>query len=369
MSKRTCNRIPLILLLLVLAAFAVLWQVLPKNGLLAHAVPLVTRDSWMGPERHNGEVRNYDWLTNDEILRFQHNPDKSLTLMRQKVLPPGRTGAATPLSLAPLMQPRSVYISPDRTMLELLYAPRNVPGRGGLASEFVSLHDGRSNGLIPGWTLGTWYDGTNSMCRGEYDKDKKLTVTLQYYDGRKDEDIVVHGVTGAPLMAGNVWPLFVEASGHTVAMSDSYYNGIVTPADKARLGSKLSPVHTFVEFNLKDPNRKATVWTVPVPGDAASFFCQPSPGHDRLLWIVQSNRMPLLVTMTQKLSRPFKQPTCYLCRWMVSDLHGHNMRTLAEFEISSLFFNRPDLISPQWTPDGKHVSFEYQSALYLMNVD
>ena len=106
-----------------------------------------------------------------------------------------------------------------------------------------------------------------------------------------------------------------------------------------------------------------------MPDDAASFHCMASPGHDRLFWIVQSNRMPFLAAMTQKLPKPFKRPTRYLCRWMVSDLDGRNMRTLTEFEISDLHYNRPDMISPQWTLDGKHVSFEYQSALYLMNVD
>lgn len=55
--------------------------------------------------------------------------------------------------------------------------------------------------------------------------------------------------------------------------------------------------------------------------------------------------------------------------WMVSDPQGRGMRPVAEFEISDLYFNRPDLVAPQWTPDGKHVSFEYKRALYLMPVD
>jgi len=369
MTKRTRRKFPLIVVLVLLAAFAVFWRALPKNGLLDHAVPLVTRDNWMGPERRNGEIGNYVWLSNDEILRFQRNPDKTVALMRQKVLPPGKVGAMTPLPVAPLVAPDGVYVSPDRSSLHALYYRRSATRSLRLASEFVSLRDGRSSGLIPGWLLGTWYEGTHRLCECEYEKDKRLTAVLHDYDMHKDEEIVVHGLTGAPLMVGNVWPLFVESSGRVVAMSDSYYDGIVTPADKVRLGSKLSPVHTFVEFNLKDPDRKGKVWTAPVPKDAASFQCIVSPGHDRLFWIVQSNRMPFLATMTQKLPKLFKQPNRYVCRWMVSDLDGRNMRTLAEFEISDLHYNRPDLISPQWTLDGKHVSFEYQSALYLMNVD
>ena len=369
MTKPRRNRISLLLILLILAAFAFFWRVLPKNGLLTHATLLVARGQWMGPERRNGQVRNYEWLTNDEILRFQRNPDQTLALMRQKVLPPGAIGAMTPLPVAPLVMPDSIMVSPDRTYLQALYIRRNIPRPHRMASEFVSLRDGRSHGETPRWVLGTWYEGSHSLCECVYEKDRRLTAILHNYDTHADKEIVVGGLTGAPLMVGNVWPLFVEASGRTVAMSDSYYDGIVTPAEKVTLGSKLSPVRTFVEFNLKDPNRKGKVWTVPVPEDAASFHCMVSPTHDRLFWIVQSNRMPLLVTMTQKLPKFFKQRPRYLSRWMVSDLDGRNMRTLAEFEISDLFYNRPDLISPQWTLDGKHVSFEYQSALYLLDVD
>ena len=367
MTKSARVRFSALFVLLVSGSLFAVWRTLPREGLLSHAVPLVTRDSWAGPERRNGAIGNYVWLTNDEILLFQLSPGKTLTLLRQKVLPLGQVGPATPLPIGSLAQPMGVRVSPDRASIHLLYSRRGAPRKARMTSEFVSLRDGRSSGVIPGWALGEWYPDAQSVCECEY--DKKLVAALHYYDGRKDKEIVVNGLTGAPLMTGSVWPLFVEASGRVVAHGDSYYDGIVTLAQKATLGSKLSPVQTFVEFNLKDPNRAGRVWTVPVPADAASFYCLASPTHDRLLWIVQSNRMTPLSAITQKLPRPFKQPTRYLCRWMISSLDGRNMHTITEFDISDLYFNRPDLVSPQWTPDGKHISFEYKSALYWMTAD
>ena len=357
-----------VLLLLVCGAFFAVWRAVPREGLLDHAVPLITRDKWVGPERRNGSIGNYVWLTNDEILLFQLHSRQNFNAASAEGSAAGPGGGRRHRCLlAPCREPMGVTISPDHASIHLLYSRRGAPRGKRMTSEFVSLHDGRSSGVIPGWALGTWYEGAQSVC--ECDFDKKLVATLHYYDGRKDKKIEINGLTGAPLMVGNVWPFFIEASGRVVARGDSYYDGIVTPAQKVTLGSKLSPVQTFVEFNLNEPNKKCRVWTVPVPADAASFYCQASPTHDRLLWIVQSNRTTPLCRDPQKLPRPFKQPTRYLCRWMVSDLDGRNMHTITEFEISDLYFNRPDLVSPQWTPDGKHVSFEYKSALYLMPVD
>lgn len=364
MKRLKRGRWLLLIALPLSVVLVVFWRVLPHNGLLDRATVLIPREKWVGAERRNGDVGNYTWLTNDEILLYQRGPGKTLTLARKKVLPVGTEEPSRPLPLAPLANPMSVTLSPDHTMLHVIYP--GIARRTQTRSEFVSLSDSRIQKVI-GWALGSWYEGEAATC--ELDYNQKLSATLHHFDGRKEEEIVVNGVSDVPLMKGNVWPLFIEASGRVVAVGDSHYDGIMTPETKASLGGKLSPVRTFVECNLKEPEKKGKVWTVPVPADAASFFCQASPGHDRLLWIVQSNRMSTLSAMTQKLPAPLKRPIRYLCRWMVSDLYGHNMRTLVEFEISDLFYNRPDLVSPQWTPDGKHISFEYNSALYRLAVD
>lgn len=365
MVKRTRGKFILLLFVSALVALVLGWWLAPRNGLLTHAALLVPRSQWMGPERQNGDIGNYTWLNPEEVLLFERGPLGTILPIRKRVTPPGTVGAAATLPVPPLQPPLIVSLSPSGDTLLVIY--KRVARALSRRSEFISLRDGRSYGIQTKWPLGTWDEAHACVCEFEY--RKTMIATLHYFNGRKEKEITVEGAKDAPVMQGNVWPLFIEASGRTVAIGDSYYEGIVTPADRVRLGSNLSPVRTLVEFNLSEPQKKARVWTVSVPFDAATFLCMVSPRHDRLLWIVQSNRMPLLASLTQKLPRPFKRPPSYLCRWMVSDLDGRNMHSIAEFEISDLHFKRPDLLMPQWNPDGKHISFEYDGALYWLPAD
>ena len=351
-------------LILAAAVIAAMWIGGPKNGLLDHAVLLVRRSEWVGAERRNGSVANYDWISNDELILFTRNNDATISFSRKRVIPAGPSRPATPLPIAPIRRPEFITLLPDRATLHVLRRRTGAPRRISAYSEFISARDGHKVGAHAGYANGEWYAGTKSVCEFEYGAN--LVATVHNYDSGKDERILIGGVNAPGMARGYYWPLFIERSGRAVGIGDSYYDGIVTPADRAKLGIKLSPVRTFVEFNLKYPAKKARYWTVQVPVDAATFYCQVAPGHNRLLWTVQSNRLPPLSSFLQRLPGPLKRNPRYLARWMVSDLEGKGMRTIAEFPISDLHFNRPDLINPRWTPDGQHVSFEFEGALYLL---
>ena len=56
----------------------------------------------------------------------------------------------------------------------------------------------------------------------------------------------------------------------------------------------------------------------------------------------------------------------YLERWMVSDLHGCGMHTIAEVETVASNEDSYSPVNLEWTPDGKYVSFIYHQGLYLL---
>ena len=343
------------------------WFTRPRLGLLNSSVKLVSKENWVGPERHNGDIQNYDWLTDTEVMLYRKNADKTVTLLRKQVVPSGETTNSLQMPLPKISDPMGITLSTERDSLRVLYMRRGAPRKSRLTSELISIEDGKRSGPVPGWLLGTYFAGEKAECAAEFDKE--LVVSLSTFGNRKPRDIRITGLKNPGVMVGNVWPLFIEPSGRIVALGDSYFSGVVKPGDAVKLGSKLSHVRSFVEFNLNHPDQPGKTWAIPVPSDAASFYCEVSPRHDQLLWIVQSNKMPLFTQLSQSLPKALRQHPRYLARWMVSDLAGNNMHTIVEYEISDLYFNRPDLISPKWTPDGKHVSFEYQGALYITSAN
>ncbi len=346
----------------------VLWRVNTRNGLLRSAIVLVSKEHWVGPERHNGDIQNYDWLTDTDVMLYRKNSDNTVSMLRKLVVPNGEASAAVEMPLLKVVNPVGITMSTDRETLRVLYERRSAPRKHRMTSELISIRDGKRYGPVSGWKLGTYYASQRAECECEID-NKKLMASLSTFDSVKPREIEIKGIKDPGAVDGLVWPLFVAPDGHVIAELDSYYSGIVTPADAASLGSKLSPVISFLEFNINHPEQPGKTWSVPVPKDAATFNCGLSPQHNRLLWTVQSNNMPVLTRLSQHLPKAMRLHPKYLARWMVSDLYGNNMRTIAEYEISDLHFNRPDLVTPRWMPDGKHISFEYRSALYMIAVD
>jgi hypothetical protein len=360
------RRVALATALALLVGMALLWRAYTRNNLVASAVKLVSREHWVGLERRNGDIQNYDWLTDTDVLLYRKNADKTVSLLRKKVVPSGDETAATELPLPKLINPFGVTLSPEKDTLRILYEHLNAPRKQRMSSELISMRDGKRYGPVSGWVLGGYFAPRRAECECELDK-KQLKVTLSTFDASKPQVIAITGMKEPGGTDEMVWPMLVGPDGTVVAHIDSYFSGIVTPADSLKLGNKLSRVISFLEFNFNHPEQPGKTWTVPVPEDAATFNCSLSPEHNHLLWEVQSNHMPIISRVAQHLPKALRPHPKYMARWMVSDLYGKNMHTIAEFNISDLYFNRPDLITPRWMPDGKHVSFEYGGALYMLD--
>src|SRR5437773_1557711 len=137
MTSPQRRRLSLALAMLGAVIIAVIWLALPRDGLLDHAVPLVPAAQWMGSERRNGDIANYVWLTNDEVLILRWNRDKTVTLLRKRVIPQGQDAAAVPMALESLRQPEAVTVSPDGGTMHVRYFNPTVPRRKAMTSRFV----------------------------------------------------------------------------------------------------------------------------------------------------------------------------------------------------------------------------------------
>jgi len=352
--------------LIVLTAALVIWRISSRHEFFSSAVMLVSKEHWVGPVLRNAWIQNYDWLTDTEVMLYRKNADKTVSLLRRQVVPNGESTDAVEIPLPKLQNACNITISMDRQSLCVLYMRPRIIGKAGTTSELISIKDGKRSGPVPNWITGLYYPGEKAECTCLY-SGEELMVSLSTFDSRKPRVIPITGLKNTALQYGTVSPLFIEPSGRVVATSDTYYTSVIPPAEETNLSSKISPVRSFVEFNLNHPELPGKSWTVPVPSDAATFNCVVSPQHDRLLWIVQSKYLPAFTQLSQRFPKPIRQHPVYMDRWMVSDLAGNHMHTIAEFEDERTdhHFYRPDPIYPKWMPDGKHVSYEYKDALYM----
>lgn len=357
-----------IILMAAMLGFLI-WRATSNNGLLDHAILIGRFPEWREPPKWNYNGPKYDWLSNEEILLYHPNQYQTYSLLSKKVIPPGVSAPSEPLSARPFSNPMSAALSSDKRTLRLIYRippyHKLAVGKNKAMSRFISLKDGHSSKEIPGWCLGSWREGASSLWDIEY--RGKLTASITHYDTGKKETKVLKAITG--IKDQYLWCNSIDASGRVITMGDSYYDGIVTPSDKVKLGSQAIPFITIYDFNLNAPDAPARSWTVPVPPDAAHFKGTVSPTHDKILWMVESNHIRFPYNAMQHLPGSLKQKLKYSERWMISDLQGHGMRTIAEFQIDDLYFNRLNMISPEWTPDGKNVSFIFEGGLYLLPVN
>ncbi len=368
MKRFSRNRVALAITILTAFVGICVWVSMPRNGLLDHAILIGNFPEWREPLSWSADVPKYDWLTDQEILLYRKNSDQSHSLLRKKILPPGENSLPHPLPVKPFSNTLSVGLSSDGLTIRLVTRiPPGHPlrvGKNKSVSRFISLKDGHMSKEMPGWCLGSWREGDSSVWDiGFWDK---LTASVSHYDTGKKEIKILKAISG--IKDQYLWCDSIDASGRAIAICDSYFDGIVTLKDKVKLGTKAVPFRTIYDFNLNSPDAPARSWTVPIPPDAAHFQGQIAPTHDKILWRVESNRVPFPYNALQRLPGPWKTKPVYLERWMISDLQGHGMRTIAEFQIDDLYFNRPNMISPKWNPDGKQVSFIFQGGLYLLPI-
>jgi hypothetical protein len=125
------------------------------------------------------------------------------------------------------------------------------------------------------------------------------------------------------------------------------------PLVEYALGAVATPVRTF---------------SVPVPGppDAQDMRVRLSPQGDRLLWCFQVYHVPPLAGLGRLLHvRPLFEATGSLDVW-VSQVDGSRPRHIGALNIGSAGY----LAEPvEWTPDGRCISFDYDSVLWTKPVD
>ena len=326
-----------------------MWLFMPKNGLLDRAILVASGQEWVKPTDQSALVPVYEWLNERELLIFKRTDGDKITLFRQQVIPAGIKSPATLMPVSPFSSHSNLEISPNKKTLKLtddhssfMLARRNP-------YKFVSLEDGHTIKKITGSYSGIWKEEDSSFWKFNY-KDG-LSAEIEHYDTGKNESRSLKMFSKS--IKEEISHESYDPSGRVIAFGKSYDSQMV-----------LFPEQTVYDFNinhLETPPRKISF---NFPRNMTLFDSDISISGNKIFWEVCP--VPDYIT-TYILSRlPPPWTPRITIRWIVSDLHGENMHSIAEYQYEGTDNSPLDMGDPKLSPDGKYVSFIHNQGLYLL---
>ncbi len=337
-----------------------MWFFIPKNGLLDRAILVANGPEWIEPTDKSAGIPVYEWINSEEVLLFRPNADQRYSLFRKRVLPLGKGSVAELLPVELFLDLMYAHLLPDKQTLELdTYQNKPTQWRDkepvSEYSHFVSMETGRLISEFPYWcSAGPWNESDSSFWN--FTPQGKPGLEVTHLLTGKIEKRALKAKWGINL--NKIYAESIDRSGRLIAFS--YI--------ASTIGAPLPP-ETAVEFNIYAPNIPARQWVIPAPPDSIYFNGTFSPARDRILWDTASKNAMFPYNVAQRLPGRWKPIPKFLERWMVSDIYGHGMHTIAEAETVDSSEASYSPIYLEWNPDGKHVSFLHKDGLYLLPID
>ena len=123
----------------------------------------------------------------------------------------------------------------------------------------------------------------------------------------------------------------------------------------------------FLEFDLQHLDATPRTWIIPTPKDTTYGNVHISPSGDRLLWRIESREYRFFDRCIHFIIPIFKMKEIFTVSWRVSKLDGSGVREISCHVVPSAGYEKDAI--PEWTPDGKHVSFIYNDVLYRITAE
>ena len=326
-----------------------MWFFIPKNGLLDRAVLIASGPEWIEPTDKSAGIPVYEWLNNREVIIFKRTEDDKITLLRKQVIPAGMKRPAVPMLVSPFRIPTFLEISPNKKTLKIVYYPDSSSSESNVVSKLVSLQDGRTIEKISGLYYGVWREEDSSFWVLIY-RDG-LTAEIRHYDTGKKETLALKTFSGT-IKEEISWETY-DPSGRVIAFGKFY--------DAKRA---LIPNITVYDFNLKHLETPVIKRSFQFSKIINPDDCNISISGDRIFWEGYLVQDYFTTNILSRLPPPWKPRN--RIRWIVSDLHGENMHSIAEYQDESTGDSPLDVSSEKLSPDGKYVSFIYHQGLYLL---
>jgi len=340
-AKRSWKEPACLTILLVgfTAIFLWMWHLRPRVPLLLTvATQAVPKGQFLGPD--------FAWLSNDEYLYVGLD---NLTLFRY------RLSGKVSTQLLKVTGDRSwscaLQASPDGKWL--LWVKRTGHGKyHDLVSQedyLTSLKDGHTHSLDV--FEGHWEPDSRHIIGRYFSGNGSEEPKVGIYDTRVHR--VIQTVSISPKVSSSLYDLIPIPPKRLLECSqtDTLEN---TPLDISEYGGDKT-------LNL------IREWPVKPPHNTTIEETRISPQGNRIAWLVESAYVDAGRAALHRWLPFFKAPSQPREELWISQLDGAGMRIVGQIPIRVRSGNEVRITDLRWLPDGKHLSFSYEDALWTVS--
>ncbi|MCW3097371.1 MAG: hypothetical protein JWL77_2989 [Chthonomonadaceae bacterium] len=342
--------IGLTILLIGITGFAA-WKFQPRVPLLLMiATEVVPKGRYYG-----GPLA---WLSNEEYVCFGAD---SRTLSRYRL----SSGVYTPLLKQFGAQWEGLDVQPSPNGKWLFWVKMKGPPSGAGSGSWLSGPEAFHAYITR--LADTHTRELDGLQGGQWEPDSRHIIDISpLSEGANESTVVIRdALTSSISRTMPFAPNVSSTRGNTIMVAPDRLLGISPIDTLERFSNEYAPVD-ITEYGLDETLHITHKWSVALPPQTTLREAKISPIGDRIAWLVDAKDVAPGLAALHRLIPFIKVPSQPRHELWISRLDGTGMRILGETS-TKVRNGNPLLIGDlRWLPDGKHLSFFYDGALWTV---
>ena len=361
----------------VVAAAVAVWISSRPKSLLDYATPVANTFDWAPGTARNRPYLQFCWLSPTEVLYARSEDGLRMRLMRKRI----DRRAEPPVQLPLTVPAWSVnwQVSPDGRSLSWLELPQSPPWTPLSMSQIrcveATLDGTRIRSIQPRELHTAWSADSKSVLSIISSTTGRpggpLALRSPLSSGKPEQIPLSRPATwidGSMPAPGPLIALHHFPDGRLRIVKNGLF--IIRPPAGQTGGAANTNGLDFADYDLNHPSLPPQTWKAKPPPDIDYGSAIVSPQGDRLFWQAGKTTVSPLEDLIHRAFPSFKVHPQRFAKLFVSDIRGNGMHEIAAYRTQAVSQRTPGVSSPpQWTPDGKNISFAMNGKLYTVPAD
>lgn len=341
-----------ILILLTGVVGGIVWLVKTRTpALLTVASRVTTQGKYSG--------NDFAWISENEYLCVSTDGQ---TILRYRLSDGVRTPLTSPVDN--LSQVANIEVSPNGEWVcwdKLTYA--NASFRSGIYNGSIRSYPYLSH------LSDTHHRQLSGMAGGRWEPDSSHLFSFGTLVVMSDKNRLTvqptvffsDGFEGGDSLNVPIEPAVVSELNETIMVTPNRLLGISQQDGPHKGPAELN------EYKLDKTLHRTRTWLVKLPPHTMAWEGKIAPAGDRVAWLITTEYVDPALAALHRLLPPVKTYAQSRQELWISRLDGTGMQVLGQTPIGMKNGNQVSVADLRWLPDGRHLSFVYDDALWRVS--